>query len=63
MSADISPAPVVAQYMPNNVHFENTDFTRGMRYATASIDMVHARQIILGVRPLGLSCKSLAHRL
>jgi hypothetical protein len=48
--ADIGPVPVESQSPPANVLYEVADFTQGTRYEDASIDMVQARQIILGVR-------------
>jgi hypothetical protein len=50
--ADIGPVPVESESPPTNVLYEVADFTQDTRYEDASIDMVQARQIILGVRSL-----------
>jgi hypothetical protein len=55
VSANMGSVPVPTLHPPANVHYEIADFTQGLCYEDASIDMVHTRQIIMGVRPLSLS--------
>ncbi|KAH9915971.1 S-adenosyl-L-methionine-dependent methyltransferase [Epithele typhae] len=42
--------PIATRYPPANVMFEIHDITQRSRYATASIDLVHARSVTLAVR-------------
>jgi SAM-dependent methyltransferase len=62
ISNDIGQVPVVAD-TPANLHYEVADFTQGMHYEAASIDIVQARQIIMGVRSLSLCRELVSHRL
>ena len=49
--------PIQTRYPPQNVRFEIADVTHRLRFADASVDIVHARMACLGVRSC-LSYKS-----
>lgn len=42
--------PIQTRYPPHNVRFEIADVTERLRFADASVDVVHARMTCLRVR-------------
>jgi hypothetical protein len=46
-----STVPIQTRYPPSNVRFEIADVTERLRFADASVDVVHARMTCLRVCP------------
>jgi len=49
----IDIVPIQTRHPPNNVHFEMHDITQEFRWASGTMDVVHARSIMLAVRDHG----------
>ncbi|EIW76554.1 S-adenosyl-L-methionine-dependent methyltransferase [Coniophora puteana RWD-64-598 SS2] len=49
----IDIVPIQTRHPPNNVHFEMHDITQGFRWASGTMDVVHARSIMLAVHDYG----------